>query len=80
LPVPSARKPSFPSDAVGQTAAVFAALAGAREPVDAATIASDFRRGKNVEKQIAAVLLSLVRLGHISVANGGSKFEIRRAA
>ena len=35
LPEPAGRKPSFPSDAVAQTAAVFAALAQARAPVDA---------------------------------------------
>ena len=50
LPEPGMRKPSFPSDSVGQTAAVFAVLAAATAPLDAATIARGFRRGKQVEK------------------------------
>ena len=74
------QKPSFPTDAVARTAAVFAALAGATAPLDAATIATGFRQGKRVEKQIDAVLMSLARLGHVAVANGGRKYEIRRAA
>jgi NhaP-type Na+/H+ or K+/H+ antiporter len=41
---------------------VFAALAAATAPLDPATIARGFRRGKQVEKQIAAVLMSLARL------------------
>lgn len=80
LPEPSGRKPSFPSDSVGQTAAVFAALASATEPLNAAAIANGFRKGKNIERQIGAVLLSLARLGHVAPRNGGTKFEIRRAA
>ncbi len=81
LPEPSTgKKVSFPANSVGQTAAVFAALAAATEPLDAATIASGFRKGKNVEKQIGAVLMSLARLGHVASTNAGSKFAIRRAA
>jgi hypothetical protein len=79
LPEPG-RKPSFPGDSVGQTAAVFAALAAATAPLDAATIARSFRQGKRAEKQIAAVLMSLARLGHVAPVNGGEKFEIRRVA
>ncbi len=80
LDVEKIQKPSFPSDAVERTAAVFAALAASTAPLDAATVASGFRQGRRVEKQIAAVLTSLARLGHVAVANGGEKFEIRRAA
>ena len=43
---PAGRKPSFPADAVAQTAAVFAALAGASEPLDAATLAGAFSQNK----------------------------------
>ena len=50
------QKPSFPPGAVERTAAVFAALAGATTPLDSSSIASRFRQGKKVEKQIAAVL------------------------
>jgi hypothetical protein len=46
LPGAAARKPSFPSDAVGQTAAVFAVLASASGPLDAAAIAGGFRKTK----------------------------------
>jgi len=74
------QKPAFPSDAVERTAAVFAALAASTAPLDAAAIASGFRQGRRVEKQIGSVLTSLARLGHIAIANGGQKFEIRRAA
>jgi hypothetical protein len=74
------RKPSFPTDAVARTAAVFATLAAAITPLDAATIASGFRQGKRIEKQIGAVLMSLARLGHVAIANGGNKYEVRRAA
>ena len=80
LDLEKVQKPSFPPGAVERTAAVFAALAGATTPLDSSSIASRFRQGKKVEKQIAAVLMSLARLGHVAVANGGAKFAIRRAA
>jgi hypothetical protein len=80
LDVEKTQKPAFPTDAVERTAAVFAMLAAASAPLDAATLASGFRQGKRVEKQIGAVLMSLARLGHVAVTNGGSKFEIRRVA
>ncbi|MGH8635579.1 MAG: type IIL restriction-modification enzyme MmeI [Burkholderiales bacterium] len=77
LPEPDAPKPSFPADAVGQTAAVFAALTAAAAPVDAASIAAGFRQGRRSEKRIADVLASLVRLGH-TASHDGKTFEIRR--
>jgi hypothetical protein len=79
IPVPTARKPSFPKDAVAQTAAVFAALAAARTPVEAEHIANGFRRTKNLEQAISATLESLTRLGHATTKDGKS-FEIRRVA
>ena len=79
LPEISAKKLSFPSDAVGQTAAVFAALAAATEPMAAAEIAAAFRKTKNVDKTIAGVLASLARLGHVTTRDGRT-FQIRRAA
>jgi hypothetical protein len=79
LPVPGARKPSFPSDSVAQTAAVFAVLASIRGPTDAAAIASHFRRTKNSEQNISDVLESLARLGYVT-SKDGRMFEIRRVA
>lgn len=79
LAEPAARKPSFPADAVEQTAAVFAALASASGPADADAIATGFRKTKNLEKTISGVLASLARLGHVA-ARDGDRFEIRRAA
>jgi hypothetical protein len=77
LPEPAARKPSFPSDALAQTAAVFAALAQARAPIDAPGLAANFRRTKTVERDISGVLASLMRLGHVATRDG-TTFEIRR--
>ncbi len=74
-----AQKPYFPSDPVAQTAAVMAALAGAKGPIDARTLAAGFRQGKRVEKTIGATLLSLYRLGHLTTSDGAA-FAIRRAA
>ena len=79
LPEPGARKSSFPSDAVAQTAAVFAALAAAGGPTTADAIASGFRRSKNLENTIEEVLASLARLGHVA-SRDGRTFEIRRVA
>jgi hypothetical protein len=75
----AAKKLSFPADAVEQTAAVFAALAGAGVPLDASAVASGFRKSKNLEKNIASVLASLARLGHVTTRDG-KVFELRRAA
>ena len=79
LPEPSARKPSFPTDAVAQTAAVFAALAlpAARPPPPPSR--ADSEETKNLEKTIAGVLASLARLGHVATKDGKT-FEIRRVA
>jgi hypothetical protein len=79
LPEPSARKPSFPTDPVAQTAAVFAALATARGLISADALASNFRKTKALEKTIFDVLASLARLGHVTTKDGVN-FEIRRVA
>jgi hypothetical protein len=79
LAAPAARKPSFPADAVAQTAAVFAALASAAGPVDAGTIAAGYRRTRNLEPTITRVLASLARLGHVTTRDGRT-FGIRRVA
>lgn len=79
LPEPSARKPSFPTDPVAQTAAVFAVLAGAGGPTTADALAGHFRKTKTLEKTIFDVLESLARLGHVTTKDGKT-FEIRRVA
>jgi hypothetical protein len=71
--------PLFPSGAVEQTAAVFAALAAASNPLDAKAIAAQFKRTKTAEKKIADVLGSLARLGHVTSPDGMS-FALRRVA
>lgn len=76
---PTAKKLSFPADAVGQTAAVFAALATAKGAVTVGDIAAEFRKSKNLEKYIGEVLASLARLGHVATKDGKS-FELKRAA
>jgi hypothetical protein len=79
LAEPAVKKLSFPTDAVGQTAAVFAALAAASGAVTVVDIAAGFRGSKNLEKNVGEVLASLARLGHVATKDGKS-FEIRRAA
>ncbi len=76
---PAARKASFPTDAVSQTAAVFAALAASSGAVTVKDIAAGFRASKNLEKYIGEVLASLTRLGHVN-SKDGKTFELKRAA
>lgn len=71
------RKPRFPRDAVGQTAAVFAELR-AGKPLDAETIARGFAQGRKIERRVAATLEALARLGHVTREGGG--YRLRRAA
>jgi hypothetical protein len=73
------KKVSFPTDAVGQTAAVFAALAASTGAVTVDDIVAGYRKSKNLDKTIAGVLASLTRLGHVSTRDGKT-FELRRAA
>jgi len=71
--------PAFPSNAVEQTAAVFAALAAAATPLDAHSLAAQFKRAKTTEKKIAEVLASLARLGYVTT-DDGTHFALRRVA
>jgi hypothetical protein len=73
------QKPSFPSGAVEQTAAVFAALATASEPLDAKGLAAQFKRTKTTEKKVGEVLASLARLGYVT-SDDGKTFALRRVA
>jgi hypothetical protein len=73
------QKPSFPSGAVEQTAAIFAALAAASAPLDAKGLAVQFKRTKTTEKKVSEVLASLARLGYVT-SEDGKTFALRRAA
>jgi hypothetical protein len=73
------QKRSFPSGAVEQTAAVFAVLAGASEPLDAKGLAGQFKRTKTTEKKVDEVLASLARLGYVT-SEDGKTFAMRRVA
>jgi len=73
------QKPSFPSGAVEQTAAIFSALAAASQPLDAKGLAAQFKRTKTTEKKVGEVLASLARLGYVTSADGKT-FALRRVA
>jgi hypothetical protein len=73
----AAKKGSFPTDAVGQTAAVFAALASSKDRITVDEIAAGYRKTRNLEKNITDVLESLARLGHVATRDGKT-FQIRR--
>ncbi|MGD0183843.1 MAG: DNA methyltransferase [Roseiarcus sp.] len=73
------QKPLFPTSDLERTAAVFAALMAADKPLDAASLAKQFRQGAKAEPAIARVLASLARLGHAHSPDG-RVFALRRAA
>jgi hypothetical protein len=73
------QKPSFPTGAVEQTAAVFAALAATSEPMDAKGLAAQFKRTKTTERKVSEVLASLARLGYVT-SEDGKTFAMRRVA
>ena len=77
LPDAARRKPAFPRDAIGQTAAVFHALRTG-DALDARAIAARFAQGRRAEPRIAATLAALERLGHVARDAGG--YRLRRAA
>jgi len=77
LPAGRAARPVFPRDAIGQTAAVLAALRGG-VALSGTDMARLFAQGLKVEKRIAATLSALERLGH--VAADGGRYYLRRAA
>lgn len=77
LPETKAKKPIFPREAIGQTAAVLGDLRGGAA-MTAAEIASRYAQGRKVEKRIEATLEALARLGHVAV--DGDRYRLRRAA
>ncbi len=77
LPATTTRKPTFPRDAIGQTAAVLAELRGGAG-LTGADIARRYAQGLRSEPRIAATLAALVRLGHAADEQG--RYTLRRAA
>ncbi|MBA2918710.1 class I SAM-dependent DNA methyltransferase [Sphingomonas sp. MAH-20] len=77
LPQAAARKPSFPRDPIGQTAAVLAALraGGVLGPED---IARGYAQGRRIVPKVTATMQALARLGYVSAAAGG--YRLRKAA
>jgi hypothetical protein len=53
---------------------------GRERPLSAAEIASQFRQGRRVERDIALSLRAFARLGDLSTADAGKTFALRRAA
>jgi hypothetical protein len=76
LPEGKTAKPSFPREAIGQTAAVLADLRGGA--VSADEIAARYKQGRKIVPRVTATLEALARLGH--VARNGTMFSLRRAA
>lgn len=76
---PDARE-KFPAGEVARTAAVFAAVAAAPGPIEAAAIAASFRQGRQIEPQVKATLAALVRMGRLTSPDGGRSFAFPRVA
>ena len=72
-----AKRPSFPRDAIGQTAAVLDDLR-AGGSLTAAAIARRYAQGLRIERRVQATLAALARLGHVAAEDGG--YRLRRAA
>ena len=77
LPEAKAKKPTFPRDAIGQTAAVLAELRGGGV-LSAEAIAIRYSQGRQVQRRIAATLEALERLGHVAGDAGG--YQLRKVA
>lgn len=73
----AARKPTFPRDAIGQTAAVLADLRSGHV-LNAAEIAALYDQGRKLAPRIEATLTALARLGHVAVERDG--YRLRRVA
>jgi type I restriction-modification system DNA methylase subunit len=77
LPEAAAKKPSFPSDAIGQTAAVLSALRGGGV-LGSEEIARGYAQGRRIVPKVTATMQALTRLGYVSAEPGG--YRLRRAA
>ena len=71
-------KPSYPAEDAAQTAVVMAALMRASGALDAGSIATSSKQGRRVAPKVAAVLLSLYRMGLVATADGGGSFRLQR--
>ena len=47
--------------------------------LDAGGIASGFKQGRRVAPKVAAVLLSLYRMGLVGTGDGGTSFSLQRS-
>lgn len=72
-----AARAAFPSGDIAQTGAVMAALAAAPGPLDAKTLARQFK-GRKVEESVEEILASLVRTGVVAPAGGGAGYALGR--
>jgi hypothetical protein len=77
LPQAKAKKPAFPREPIGQTAAVLADLRGGIA-LTSVEIARRYSQGLKAEPRISATLAALVRLGHAAVED--HRYTLRRAA
>jgi hypothetical protein len=77
LPEAAAKKPSFPRDAIGQTAAVLAALR-AGHVLGPEDIAGGYAQGRRIVPKVTATMQALTRLGYVSAEAGG--YRLRKAA
>jgi hypothetical protein len=73
----TARKPAFPASDLERTAAVFAALMEASAPLDAKSIAANFRQGQKIEPSVARILAAFARMGQFHTGDG-ERFTQRR--
>jgi len=73
-------KPAFPTEERQRTSRIYAILATAPGPLSAADIASRFRQGRRVEREIALTLQAFVRYGDLASHDGGRSFLLRRVA
>ncbi len=55
-------------------------LASASDALTIGQIARTFSQGKQIEKRVALTILALARLGHLSSADSGETFMLRRVA
>lgn len=74
-------KPKFPTgEELAETVAVMRVLEAAFEAVTVEQVARRFAQGKQIEKRVERIMLALARLGHLSSADGGKSFALRRTA
>ena len=74
-----ASKPKFPTnDEMAETAAVMTALLASAKPLTPTEVARHFKGGKQNERRVRLVLDALARLGHLSSADGGASYALRR--